>query len=148
TVTLGEAPKQYWSKEGFPGAVYLQGLENLHPPGMGYSRIYLGVRVQSMTEELREYFRAPRGRGVLVSGVEEDTPAGKAGLRAGDVIIAVDGKGIAERGDIGEALADKEPGDTVAVKIVRDGAEKTLNLDVAERPGPKARHGSLNVPDG
>ena len=144
TATLGEAPQQFWSGEGFPGLGH--GFGPITIPGMGLSRTYLGVRVQSMTEELREYFKAPRGRGVLVSRVEEDTPAGKAGLRAGDVIIAVDGKGIADRGDIGEALADKEPGDTVAVKIVRDGAEKTLNVEVAERPAPKARHGAFVAP--
>lgn len=148
TATLGEAPKSTWSMEGFPGAHYLQGLGNLYVPGMGISRTYLGVRVQSMTEELREYFKAPRGRGVLVSRVEEDTPAAKAGLRAGDVIIAVNGKGIAERGDIAEALADKEPGDTVPVKIVRDGSEKTLTVEIAERSTPKAHHGALVLPGG
>ncbi|MCI0409237.1 MAG: PDZ domain-containing protein, partial [Acidobacteria bacterium] len=146
TATLGEAPKHFWGGEGFslaPG----EGFGSIGFPGMGMSRTYLGVRVQGMTEELRAYFKAPRGRGVLVSRVDEDTPAGKAGLRAGDVIIAVDGKGIANRGDIGAALADKEPGDTVAVKIVRDGSEKTLDVEVAERPTPKARHGSLLLPD-
>jgi hypothetical protein len=111
----------------------------------GMSRTYLGVRVQGMTEELRAYFKAPRGRGVLISRVEEDTPAGKAGLRAGDVIIAVDGKGIAAQGDIGSALSDREPGDTVAVKIVRDGVEKTIDVEVAERPEHK-RHGSMFMP--
>jgi hypothetical protein len=59
----------------------------------------------------------------------------------------VDGKGIASRGDIGAALADKEPGDMVAVKIVRDGSEKTVQVEVAERPTPKARHGELMFPD-
>lgn len=143
--TLGEAPQHFWGGAGFPGWAPGEGFGAF--PGMGMSKTYLGVRVQGMTEELRVYFKAPRGRGVLVSRVDEDTPAGKAGLRAGDVIIAVDGKGIANRGDIGAALADKEPGDTVAVKIVRDGSEKTLDVEVEERPTPKARHGMFYVPD-
>lgn len=143
---LGEAPQHYWGGEGFSLAP-IEGLAPMGFPGMGMSKTYLGVRVQGMTEELRVYFKAPRGRGVLVSRVDEDTPAGKAGLRAGDVIIAVDGKGISNRGDIGAALADKEPGDTVAVKIVRDGNEKTLDVEVEERPTPKARHGMFYVPD-
>ena len=148
--TLGEAPQHFWGGEGFegwaPGASFgTMGFPGMG--GMGMSKTYLGVRVQGMTEELRIYFKAPRGRGVLVSRVDEDTPAGKAGLRAGDVIIAVDGKGISDRGDIGAALADKEAGDTVAVKIVRDGSEKTIDVEVANRPTPKARHGSLLVPD-
>jgi membrane-associated protease RseP (regulator of RpoE activity) len=82
---------------------------------------------------------------VLVSRVEEDTPAAKAGLRAGDVIIAVDGKGISERGDIAEALSDHEPGDRVAVKIVRDGSDKTVDVEIAERSRP--RHRSMFLPE-
>jgi hypothetical protein len=143
--TLGEAPQHFWGSAGFPGWAPGEGFGAF--PGMGMSKTYLGVRVQGMTEELRTYFKAPRGRGVLVSRVDEDTPAGKAGLRAGDVIISVDGKGIANRGDIGAALADKEPGDTVVVKIVRDGSEKTLDVEVEERPTPKARHGMFNLPN-
>ncbi|HEU5180034.1 MAG TPA: PDZ domain-containing protein [Candidatus Polarisedimenticolia bacterium] len=142
TATLGEA-KEVWHEGGFPG--WGQAMDPGQWQMFGVSRTYLGVRVQGMTEELRTYFKAPRGRGVLISRVEEDTPAGKAGLRAGDVIIAVDGKGIAAQGDIGSALSDREPGDTVAVKIVRDGVEKTIDVEVAERPEHK-RHGSLMAP--
>jgi len=108
-------------------------------------RNYLGVRVLSMTEDLRAYFKAPRGRGLLVSRVEEDTPAGKAGLRAGDVIIAVDGKGISDRSDIAQALSDHEAGDRVPVKIIRDGAEKNLDVEIAERHAPR-RHGAFFFP--
>ncbi|HEV8376102.1 MAG TPA: PDZ domain-containing protein, partial [Candidatus Polarisedimenticolia bacterium] len=150
TATLGEAPRHLWGDgQGFHGFAPGdgEGFPGMRSMGM-FSRTYLGVRVQGLTEELRSYFRAPRGRGVLVSRVEEDTPAGKAGLRAGDVIIAVDGKGIADRGDISQALEDKEPGDQVTVKIVRDGSEKTLEVEVAERPGPKGRRGSLALPGG
>ncbi len=142
SATLGEA-KEVWKEGSFSG--WGQAMDPGQWQMFGVSRTYLGVRVQGMTEELRTYFKAPRGRGVLISRVEEDTPAGKAGLRAGDVIIAVDGKGIAEQGDIGSALSDREPGDSVAVKIVRDGVEKTINVEVAERPEHK-RHGSLMTP--
>jgi len=142
TTTLAEGPRPMWSGEEFRHFGPSGDFPGMHMGGM-FSRTYLGVHVQGMTEELRAYFRAPRGRGVLVSRVEEDTPAGKAGLRAGDVIISVDGKGIVDRGDIGQALADKEPGDTVAVRIVRDGSEKTLDVEIAERPAPKARHGAM-----
>ena len=145
TATLGEAPPRphappvppVWHEKYAPGAFSLQ----------RFTRNYLGVRIQSMTEDLRAYFKAPRGRGMLVSRVEEDTPAAKAGLRAGDVIIAVGGKGISERSDITLALSDHEPGDRVAVKIVRDGSEKTVEVEIAERPGPR-RHGAIFLPDG
>jgi len=145
TATLGEAPPRphappappVWHEKYSPGSFSIQAL----------NRNYLGVRIQSMTEDLRAYFKAPRGRGVLVSRVEEDTPAAKAGLRAGDVIIAVGGKGISDRSDISLALSDHEPGDRVAVKIVRDGSEKTVDVEIAERSGPR-RHGAIFLPGG
>jgi len=153
TATLGEAPELRWQGRGFPGwapgADFDEGMRYFREFHMGGSRTYLGVRVQGMTEELRAYFKAPRGRGVLVSRVEEGTPAAKAGLKAGDVIVAVDGKGIAGRSDIGEALGDREPGDRVAVKVIRDGVEKTLDVEVAERHTPRPpRRGALALPGG
>jgi serine protease Do len=114
---------------------------------MGMSRNYLGVRVLALTEDLRAYFKAPRGRGILVSRVEEDTPAAKAGLRAGDVIIAVDGKGISDQSDIASALGDHQPGDKVQVRIVRDGSERTVDVEIAERQGPR-QHGGIFTPEG
>jgi membrane-associated protease RseP (regulator of RpoE activity) len=145
TATVGKPPERsflgmgpLWHEDLAPGMALRM---------MGMARNYLGVRVQSMTEDLRAYFKAPRGRGLLVSRVEEDTPAAKAGLRAGDVIIAVGGKGISERSDIAQALSDHEPGDRVAVKIVRDGSEKTVEVEIAERPGPR-RHGAIFLPEG
>ena len=92
----------------------------------GASRNYLGVRVLSLTEDLRAYFKAPRGRGILVSRVDDGTPASKAGLRAGDVIVAVDGKGVSDQSDIAEALSNHEPGDKIPVR---------------DRPGGHGAHG-------
>jgi hypothetical protein len=150
TVTLGKAPRPMWhggpGMEGF-GPGFGEGWGPMQFFSPGASRSYLGVRLQPMTEELRAYFKAPRGRGLLVSRVEEDTPAAKAGLRAGDVIIEVDGKGVADRGDISAALADHEPGDTVTVKVIRDGAEKSHQVEVAERPAPRpGRRSELRLP--
>jgi len=145
TATVGKPPERVfpgfgprWHGEVAPDLMALNML--------GMNRNYLGVRILSMTEDLRAYFKAPRGRGLLVSRVEEDTPAGKAGLRAGDVIIAVDGKGISDRSDIAQALSDHEAGDRVPVKIVRDGVEKTLDVEIAERPGPRTR-GAIFLPE-
>ena len=116
------------------------------PFWMDYSRNYIGVQIQPMTEDLRAYFKAPRGRGLLVSKVKDGTPAAKAGLRAGDVIIAADGKEVSDRGDLREALADHEPGDKVSIRIVRDGSEKSIDVEIARREGPGTRHGSMILP--
>jgi len=144
TATVGKAPDRFFRGHA-PLWQEHEGQRALELGMLDMRRTYLGVRIQSMTEDLRAYFKAPRGRGLLVSRVEEDTPAARAGLRAGDVIIAVDGKGISDRSDIAQALSDHEPGDRVPVKIVRDGAEKTVEVEIAERPGPR-RHGSIWLP--
>jgi membrane-associated protease RseP (regulator of RpoE activity) len=141
---LGEAPKHFGENFSWGNGQGFGPMMNFNAP---VSKTYLGVRVQGMTDDLRAYFKAPHGRGVLVSKVEEDTPADRAGLRAGDVIVSVDGKAISNRGDIGSALMHKEPGDTVAVKVIRDGTPRTIDVEVAERSTPKARHGMLAIPD-
>ena len=61
-------------------------------------------------------------------------PAARAGVRAGDVIVAVDGKRIAGPDDVAAAIQDKEPGESVEVELRRDGAARTLQVDLAARP--------------
>jgi membrane-associated protease RseP (regulator of RpoE activity) len=114
----------------------------------GGSRNYLGVEVHPMSSELREHFRAPRDAGLLVNRVVEDTPAAKAGLKAGDVIVEVDGEEIGRVGDISRALDDHEPGDSVDVKVMRDGSERTLKVELEERPEPRMKRRSFSVPRG
>jgi len=91
-------------------------------PFMG-SRERLGVTVQSLTPELEEYFGARNG-GVLVSSVTPDSAAAKAGLKAGDVIISINGRSVTGSGDLMRELRDLS-GD-VTVGILRDKQEITL----------------------
>jgi membrane-associated protease RseP (regulator of RpoE activity) len=86
----------------------------------------LGVMVTSMTPELRQYFAAPIDRGVLVVKVEGGSPAAKAGIKVGDVIVSVRGQSVDDARDVIEALADAKQGDNVALQLVRD--KKTLAL--------------------
>jgi membrane-associated protease RseP (regulator of RpoE activity) len=115
---------------------------------VGPSRGFLGVEVHPMSDDLREYFRAPRNAGLLVNRVVEDSPAEKAGMKAGDVIVSVDGEEIERIGDISRALRDHEPGDTVDVKVVREGSERTLKVELDERSEPRTRRRSLLIPHG
>jgi membrane-associated protease RseP (regulator of RpoE activity) len=112
----------------------------------GGSRTWLGVDVQPMSEELRSYFKAPRDMGVLVNKVMDGTPAERAGLKAGDVIIGVDGKDVSDQGDISRALSSRDAGDEVGLKIMRDGSERTLQVKLEERPEWKSRRGALVLP--
>ena len=91
-------------------------------PFMG-SRGRLGVTVQSLTPELEEYFGARNG-GVLVSSVTPDSAAAKAGLKAGDVITAINGRSVTGSGDLMRELRDLTG--EVTVGILRDKQELTL----------------------
>lgn len=87
----------------------------------------LGVHVQSLERQLGEYFGVDDGEGVLVQSVLEDSPAEKAGLRAGDVILRVDGDRIEDVGDLHRALHDSE-GDSTTLTIMRDRSERELKV--------------------
>ncbi len=83
---------------------------------------WLGVSIQDADE------------GALVSGVVAGSPADEAGLEEGDVVIEVDGVAIDAADDLSALVADKQPGDTVDVKITRDGDERTIQIELGERP--------------
>jgi membrane-associated protease RseP (regulator of RpoE activity) len=92
--------------------------------GTGKGR--LGTSVVTMTEELRQHFGAPADSGLLVSKVEADTPAAKAGVKVGDVITRVDGEPVTDSSDVANALSDKKKGDAVTVVVIRN--KRTLTL--------------------
>jgi C-terminal processing protease CtpA/Prc len=93
----------------------------------------LGAEISDMTEDLRKYFGAPANVGVLVTHVESDLPAAKAGLRAGDVITEINGKKVDEPSDIIEAVADKDAGAQVKLTIVRDKKNVSLTATLDKR---------------
>ena len=96
-------------------------------------RGYLGVSLLNITEELRAFYGAPPDAGVLVSRVEEDSPAAAAGLRVGDVITAVGGEAMERSRDVVRGIGGLEPEATVEVAVVRAGAAETLTATLGER---------------
>jgi len=84
----------------------------------------LGVQLDLLTPQLAEYFGAKDG-GVLVSGVTPGSPAEKAGLKAGDVIVSVNGQPVQDVGDLRSELRDMRSAD-LSIGIVRDRKEATL----------------------
>ncbi len=93
------------------------------------ARPRLGVSIQSLGEQLAEYFGVEDG--ALVVSVNEDSPAEAAGMRAGDVIIAIDGGDVDDPGDVGRLLYDRDAG-PVEVRVMRDGSERTLTVELEE----------------
>ena len=100
----------------------------------------LGISADELTPQLAEYFGVKQGKGVLVREVVVGSAAEKAGLKAGDVIVAVDGKEVATVSKLRRALAgDTEEKRKVTLTIVRDRREQTLTVEVEppERVGPR-----------
>jgi len=101
------------------------------------ARAFLGVSVMPMSAELREHFGAPKETGVLVESVQDDSPAEKAGLRVGDIVLSVDGKDVKSAVDLRLALREKKEGDSVRVDLLRGRARQTVMAKVKEREAPR-----------
>lgn len=90
----------------------------------------LGVQVNSMTEELRQFFGAPKDAGLLVARVVDDSPAKKAGIKVGDVIIEVDGERVEDVGDVMSVLRGRDDDSKVPVVLVRRKKKITKKLEI------------------
>ena len=87
----------------------------------------IGVSTVELTKQLADFFGVGAGKGVLVTSVSADSPAAKAGIRAGDVITAVDGEKVEESGDISRAINRKKEGD-VMLTIIRNKSQQTIEV--------------------
>lgn len=90
---------------------------------------YLGIVLLEPDADLAAYFGVKAGAGVLVTGVEKDTPAAKAGLKSGDVIVQMAGKPVLASQDIHEALAALKKGERIAIEVVRHGRKETVQAE-------------------
>ncbi|MGB7062619.1 MAG: PDZ domain-containing protein [Candidatus Zixiibacteriota bacterium] len=97
-----------------------------------YSGSRIGVKVQDLSEQLGEYFGLEDAKGVLITEVEEDMPAEKAGLKAGDVIVEVDGDEIDDTQELREIISEKEEGDEVEIKVIRERKPRSFEVEVEE----------------
>lgn len=94
----------------------------------------IGIGVTSMTKQLGDYFGVESGKGLLINDVSKDSPAERAGLRAGDVIVEIDGKEVKNSFDLLRSVGDKKEGD-VQLTIIRDRARQTISVTPEKRSG-------------
>jgi serine protease Do len=94
-------------------------------------RGWLGVSIQPLTKDLAKNFKRDNTNGALVSSVIEGSPADKAGLKAGDVIVEFNGKKVAKATELPSLVADLTVGRDVPMVVVRDGSEMRLNARIA-----------------
>ncbi|HJX32357.1 MAG TPA: DegQ family serine endoprotease [Thermodesulfobacteriota bacterium] len=97
-------------------------------------RGWLGVMVQKVTPELAQSFGLAEGRGALVAQVQEGSPAAKAGIKKGDIIVKFDGKEIKDMDELPRMVAGTPIGKKASVVIFREGKEITVTVPLAEMP--------------
>jgi membrane-associated protease RseP (regulator of RpoE activity) len=96
-------------------------------------RAFLGVALIDLTADLREHYGATKTTGALVGSVEENSPAAKAGIRVGDIVVSVDGKDVDSAADLRTSLRDKKDGETVRIDVLRGRNRQTLVATLVEK---------------
>ena len=150
TVTLGksEAEHRHAMVAATPGTFAfhmpdlqelpaLEGLRNFNFSVSGHAR--LGIDAEDLEGDFGNYFGAPDGEGVLVRNVFENSPAAKAGLKAGDVITSMDGERIRSASELREKLMQKKDAKTVKLGLLRNRSELSLTVELAA-PEQKQPH--------
>jgi serine protease Do len=98
------------------------------------TRGWLGVNIQDLKGDLAEYYGAKNSEGVLVTDVVPGNPADKAGIKAKDIITAVNGEKVKTSRELTAKAATLPVGETTRITVLREGKEKTFDLKVAKRP--------------
>jgi serine protease Do len=98
------------------------------------TRGWIGVTIQELTPELAQEFGLKKSKGALVSDVAKNSPAGKAGIMRGDVIIELNGKEIKDVSSLRNMVAQSKAGSEITLKILRSGKELTVRVVIVELP--------------
>jgi serine protease Do len=105
-------------------------------PWVTSSRTRLGIDAENLDGEFGNYFGAPEGEGILVRGVFPDTPAAKAGLKAGDVITSVNDERVRSVGELRAKISGKQQDKTIKLGLIRNKAPLTVSVEL---PPPAER---------
>ena len=94
----------------------------------------IGVGIQAVTQDLAEAFGMKSPRGAVITQLEKGQPGEKAGLKVGDIVVALNGQAINSANDLPVKISAMKPGTKVKLTVLRDGKEKDVTVTVAENP--------------
>ena len=103
------------------------------------TRGWIGAGVQELTPELAESFKLGSTRGLLITEVTPNGPSEKAGVKTGDILIAIDDWVVADWNIMLETVTSLPPGKVVTLKLLRNGAAINLSVKIGKRPRPTAQ---------
>ena len=149
------------SAQGLGFAVPVNMLKNIIPKlKQGkVTRGWIGVTLQPLDEKLAKSFGINDTKGVLIADVSKGEPGDKAGLKAGDIVIAVDGKKATDSRTLVGIIGSKSPNDKVVLTVIRDSKQQNITVTLGERPvegqvagnysnkSPKKSQGDITVTD-
>jgi serine protease Do len=98
---------------------------------------FIGVQISDVTPDNAKFFHMNKAQGALISEVQSDAPGAKAGLRTGDVITEVNGKPVNDAGQLQMIVAQKRPGDTLQLQVMRDSKTENISVTLETLGGPK-----------
>jgi len=101
------------------------------------TRGWIGVEVQDISPELAESFNLPTTNGTLIAGVQRGGPAERAGIRSGDILLAVESREVTDSTRMLNLIAALKPGEQATLKILRDHEEALFQIKVGTRPRPE-----------
>jgi serine protease Do len=97
-------------------------------------RGWLGIQIQTVTEDMAKSLKMAEAKGAIVSDVTASSPAEKAGVKPGDVIVGVDGRKVENNNDLSRYIASRAPGATVKLDVNREGQPKTISVALGTFP--------------
>jgi len=98
---------------------------------------FIGIQIADVTPDNAKFFHMDKAAGALISEVQPDTPGAKAGLQTGDVVIELDGKPVADAGQLQMTVGQKRPGETIHLQVVRDGEPMSVAVTLEALGGDK-----------